>query len=129
MKKISKPAKLSDSEEVSEFMDKLEYPLKAEVDALRTNIKNTDSRFHERIKWNAPSYFAQSDLLTFNLHLPKQIRLVFHHPAIVQIQSKLLKGEYVDRRLMYFNTMEEINSNKSELESILKEYINLAHNQ
>ncbi len=112
---------------VDEYMSSLDYPLKAEVEALRTIIKNVDSRLAERIKWNAPSYFIQDDLFTFNLHLPKQIRLVLHHPAIVKIQSDLLEGNYADRRLMYFSSMEEIIAKKVELERILKEYINQAN--
>ena len=108
-------------------MSNLNYPLKAEVEALRTIIKNADSRLTERIKWNVPSYFIQEDLLTFNLHLTKQIRLVLHHPAIVKIQSGLLEGNYADRRLMYFSSMEEITAKKAELERILKEYINQAN--
>jgi len=112
---------------VDDYMSNLNYPLKAEVEALRTIIKNADFRLTERIKWNAPSYFIQDDLLTFNLHLTKQIRLVLHHPAIVKIQSGLLEGNYADRRLMYFSSMEEIEEKKTELERILKEYINLAN--
>lgn len=114
---------------VDEYMNKLEYPLKAEVEALRTIIKNSDSRFNEQIKWNAPSYFAKDDLLTFNLHLAKQIRLVFHHPAIVKIKSELLEGNYSDRRLMYFSSLPEIQEKKEELLIILREYINLAKNE
>lgn len=114
---------------VDEYMRSLDYPLKAEVEALRTIIKNADSCLAERIKWNAPSYFIQDDLLTFNLHLTKQIRLVLHHPAIVKVQSNLLKGNYADRRLMYFSSMEEIATQKAEFERILKEYINQANQQ
>lgn len=114
---------------VDDYMSSLDYPLKAEVEALRTIIKNVDSRLTERIKWNAPSYFIQDDLLTFNLHLTKQIRLVLHHPTIVKIQSGLLEGNYADRRLMYFSSMEEITAKKAELERILKEYINQANQQ
>lgn len=112
---------------VDDYMSNLNYPLKAEVEELRTIIKNVDSRLTERIKWNAPSYFIQDDLLTFNLHLTKQIRLVLHHPAIVKIQSGLLEGNYTDRRLMYFSSMEEITAKKAEFERILKEYINQAN--
>lgn len=114
---------------VDEYMSSLDYPLKPEVEALRTIIKNTDSRLAERIKWNAPSYFIQDDLLTFNLHVTKQIRLVFHHPAIVKIQSDLLEGNYTDRRLMYFSSMKEITDKKAELERIIKEFIYQANQQ
>jgi hypothetical protein len=112
---------------VDEYMSSLDYALKAEVEALRTIIKSVDSRLAERIKWNAPSYFIQDDLFTFNLHLPKQIRLVLHHPAIVKVQSAILEGNYADRRLIYFSSIDEIEQNRAELERILKEYIALAN--
>jgi uncharacterized protein YdhG (YjbR/CyaY superfamily) len=112
---------------VEEYLSKLEHPLKAELNVLRATIKNADSRLAERIKWNAPSYFIHDDLLTFNLHLAKQIRLVLHHPAIVKVQSQILEGNYPDRRLIYFNSAEEVESKKPELERILKEYIHLAN--
>lgn len=112
---------------VEEYMSRLEHPLKAELNILRATIKSSDSRLAERIKWNAPSYYIQDDLLTFNLHLAKQIRLVLHHPAIVKVQSHILEGNYPDRRLIYFNSAEEVESKKSELERILKEYIHLAN--
>lgn len=112
---------------VEEYMSRLEHPLKAELNVLRATIKNTDSRLTERIKWNAPSYYIHDDLLTFNLHLAKQIRLILHHPAIVKVESQILEGNYPDRRLIYFNSAEEIESKRSELERILKEYITLAN--
>jgi uncharacterized protein YdhG (YjbR/CyaY superfamily) len=126
MAKIKLPPQ-NDAEKVVGYIQQLQHPLKAELEVLRTIIKNSDSRLTERIKWNAPSYFIQDDLLTFNLHLAKQIRLVLHHPTVVKIQSAILEGNYADRRLIYFSSMEEIEQKKTELERILKEYIALTN--
>ena len=51
------------------------------------------------------------------------MHLVFHHPFIVKIKSKILVGDYKDRRMVYLHTMQEIKANKKELERIMNELI------
>ncbi len=65
--------------------------MKAEIEAVRTIIKNADSKMLERIKWNAPSYYYKEDLVTFNPRATKHVHLVFHHAAIVKIKSAYYK--------------------------------------
>jgi hypothetical protein len=117
--------KPNDAEQVSSFMDRLEHPLKAEIEAVRQIIKNADPQISERIKWNAPSYYTSADLLTFNPRMTGKVHLVFHHISIVQIKSPLLEGDYKDRRMMYFTDMADVDAKKPELERVLKEYISL----
>ena len=107
------------TEQVNEYMKKLEHPLKAEIEATRAIIKNSNSKISERIKWNAPSFFYKEDMVTFNHRTPKYVHLVFHHPFIVKIKSKILVGDYKDRRMVYLHTMQEIKANKKELERIM----------
>ncbi len=112
------------AEAVTEFMNKLIHPYKAEIEKLRVIIKNTDTRIQERIKWNAPSYYLNShDLLTFNPRAARHIHLVFHHPAIVNIQSDLLEGDYKDRRMTYVTSMNDVQGKKAELERVLKKLL------
>ena len=93
--------KQSDAEQVAEYMAALEHPMKAEIEALRGLIKSSNPNISERIKWNAPSYHYQEDLVTFGPPSRKtdEILLVFHHPSIVNIESELLTGNYI-----YFTT-------------------------
>ena len=123
-----KPA-LTDSEKVNEYLEKLVHPLKKEMEAVRNIIKNTNPKIAERIKWNAPSYYYKEDLVTFNHRTPKCVHLVFHHPAIVTIQSPILEGDYKDRRMAYFHNMDEVNKHKKELEKIINYLINFIDNQ
>ena len=102
-----------------EFMAALNYPLKAEAEVLRTIIKEAAPKLSEQIKWAAPSYFYKHDLVTFNFKDLKQIRLVFHHKAVVSIKSDLLKGEYVDRRIAFFKNMQEVKENEAELRRVI----------
>ena len=116
-------SKLSDSDALQEYMGKLEHPLKAEMEVLRTIIKNSNTKISERIKWNAPSYYYKEDMVTFNQRDVKRVHLVFHHPTIVNINSALLEGDYKDRRMTYFSTMQDVQLKKKELERIMNELI------
>lgn len=115
--------KLTDAELVTAYMDALKHPLRAEIEAVRTIIKSTDSRIKERIKWNAPSYYYKDDMVTFNPRATEHVHLVFHHPTIEDIPSPLLEGDYKGRRMAYFTTMKDVKTNKKELVSVLKALI------
>lgn len=121
----SKPQKPTDAALVYEFMGQLEHPLKAEINAVRAIIKNTNAAISERIKWAAPSYFTSVDLVTFNLRMATNVHLVFHNEAIVNVKSDLLLGSYKDRRMMYFENMAAVEANKAEFERIMSEYVTL----
>ena len=109
---------------VNEFMDNLDHPLKAEVQVLRDIIKSADQNIFEEIKWKAPSFsYLGNYLVTFNLRDRKRVHLVFHNPDISKVKSNLLEGDYVDRRMAYFTNMEEIESKKTALKSVLKDLI------
>ena len=123
---VTKPAKRSDAESVNEHMKKLKHPLKKEIEATRIIVKKISNAINERIKWNAPSYYlkiggSEVDFLTFNHYKDKFVLLVFHHPAIVKVRSSLLEGDYKDRRLIYFDSMKAIETNKKELIRIISE--------
>lgn len=126
-KSAAKPhaPKLTDAEQVAEFMTRLEHPLKAEIEAVRAIVKSASPKITERIKWNAPSYYTSADLLTFNPRTTQNVQIVFHHMAITQIQSGLLEGNYKDRRLVHLNDMADVEVKKQELERILREYVDL----
>jgi uncharacterized protein YdhG (YjbR/CyaY superfamily) len=112
--------------DVNEFMEKLDHPFKAEVQALRDIIKSANKDIFEEIKWNAPSYsYLGNYLVTFNLWERNRVHLVFHNPAISKVKSKLLEGTYVDRRMAYFISMEEIESKRAALKKVLKDLIKL----
>ena len=108
------------------FMEKLDHPLKAEIEELRKIIKRINGDILEEIKWNAPSYrYRGNYLVTFNLRDTKRIHLVFHNPMIPRIKSELLEGEYVDRRMTYFSDMRDIKAKKSRFQTVLKELVAL----
>jgi hypothetical protein len=114
---------------VEEFMNAIEYRFKEEVQFLRNIIKETDENILEQIKWNAPSFSyidPKSYLMTFNLRSSDKVHIVVHHPKVALVQSKILEGDYADRRMIYFTDMNDILAKKLELESVVNELIKLS---
>jgi uncharacterized protein YdhG (YjbR/CyaY superfamily) len=126
----SKAKDENQTEQVNDFLAKLEHPLKAEIEAVREILK-ANPKISERVKWNAPSFFYKEDLVTFNPRAQKHVHLVFHNQAIVHINSALLEGDYKDRRMTYFYNMDDVKAKRQELENIMNElveFMNIRHN-
>ena len=124
LKKVTAP--LNNTKRVDEFMDKLDHPFKAEVQAIRDIIKNVNKDITEEIKWKAPSFSYNGEyLVTFNLWEKEHIHLVFHNPEISKVKSKLLEGDYDHRRMAHFSDKDDIKTKTPVLEKVLKDLIKL----
>lgn len=124
LKKKGSP--VSRTDKVDAFLRELNHPLTAEIEAVRSIIKGVNKDIAEEVKWKAPSFnFKGEYLVTFNLRDVKRIHLVFHNPQISKVKSKLLEGDYVDRRMAYFADMQDIKTKKPLLEKALKDLIDL----
>jgi len=121
-----KRSPVSRTDNVDEFLENLSHPLKAEIEAVRSIIKGVNKDINEEIKWKAPSFNYKGEyLVTFNLRDENRIHLVFHNPQISNVMSKLLEGNYRDRRMAYFADMKDVKAKKPMLEKALKELIKL----
>jgi uncharacterized protein YdhG (YjbR/CyaY superfamily) len=121
---------MESTEQVNQFMDKLDHPLKAEVEMVREIIKNANPDITEQIKWNAPSFSYRGEtLVTFNLWEKQKIHLVFHNPMIAKVKSRLLEGDYDDRRMAHLSDRQDIETKKAVLEKALKDLIRLQRKQ
>lgn len=126
MARTAKPKPpVNKTEEVNAFMEILDHPFKAEVEAVRAIIKNVHPAITEQIKWKAPSFSYKEYLATFNLWAKQHVHLVFHNGAILSNDSGVLEGDYPDRRMMYFTSMEEVIAKKAALQTIIREWISL----
>ncbi len=116
--RLSKTEK--ETAEVVAYLAAMNHPFRAEIDAVRGIIRQAHPDIRERIKWNAPSFYASADMVTFHVRPTDRVHLVFHHPEVVNIDSPLLEGDYKDRRMVYFLNMEAIEAGKEELERIMR---------
>ena len=110
-------------ETVDTFMEKLDHPFKAEVQAIREIIKDVHPNITEEIKWNAPSFSYLDYLVTFNLRPTHHVHMIFHNPNIASIESEILEDDYPDRRMAYFASMDEVKAKRDALEYVVNELV------
>ena len=135
VKKKSKP--LSDEEQVSTHIKKLDSETKKIVQYLRDLILSTDKEIAERIKWNNPSFYYKGEmkpfdpkeykreLIVFNL-FKGRIMLVFPSGAKVNDTTGFLEGDYKDgRRTAIFKDLEDVKSREKDLKKIIKAWLKL----
>ncbi|HSO51772.1 MAG TPA: DUF1801 domain-containing protein [Actinomycetes bacterium] len=119
------PANVHDPDAVDAYMERLDHPLKAEVQAVRDLIKGVESRITEQVKWNAPSFSYKGYLATFNLRPTHHVHLVWHNGAILQDPAGLLEGRYPDRRMTYFTSMAEVEAKRPAMEALVRQWVEL----
>ena len=109
-----------DQAAVQAWLDRQDPELRQQINAVRKIILASSPLLQERIKWNAPSYYAGEDIVTFGPYRNNRLLLVFHHPAVVNIPSPLLEGKMKDRRLLYIDNPAAARKMKKELTRIIQ---------
>lgn len=120
--------------EVSTFLDEQNHPFRLEIEQLRNCILSANPALTENIKWNGPNYcFDNKDRITMRIQPPKkQAQLIFHRGAKKQTQpkdklilneSKMLLWKENDRAIVTFNSLQDIESGKTELTKIINEWL------
>lgn len=108
---------------VSDYMKKLNNPLKDEMEAVREIILAADAGISENIKWSAPSFFYKDNMCTFNPRATKAVSLVFHKGALINDKTGLLEGDGKEARTAKFKDMDDVKAKKKQLESVVKGWI------
>ncbi len=81
----------------------------------------------ERVKWNAPSFFYKEDIGAFHVRQEKFIHLVLVFPfGIIEDSYGILEGDYRDRRMAYFYSIEDIENKKEALQNVINDWVILA---
>jgi len=119
---------------VTEFLEKMNHPLRNVIEELRALILSANDALIENVKWNGPNYtFNDDDRITMRIHPPKQIQLVFHRGAkkqqqppqrLIQDDSRLLTWRENDRAVANFKTTDRIVKNKESLILIINSWLN-----
>ncbi len=134
---MSRAIKLSDQEQVTEHIKKLDPELSQVIELIRQIILSTDKEIGERIKWNNPSFYYTGEMKPFDpkeykreiivLNLYKsRIMLVFPSGAKINDKSGLMEGDYKDgRRLIIFKDMDDILLKKNELQQVIRKWLSL----
>ena len=125
----------SDSEQITQHIQKLDSSIKNIVQAIRESILSVDREIGERIKWNNPSFYYtgemkafdpkeyKRDIVVFNLH---RSRIMLVLPTGAKVNDGLLEGDYKDgRRIITFSDMEDFKAKEKQLHSVIKKWMKL----
>ncbi|MCW3126457.1 MAG: hypothetical protein JWO03_2115 [Bacteroidetes bacterium] len=130
-------SKLSDKEQVTEHIAKLDPAIRETVEALRQIILGTDKEVGEQIKWNNPSFYYTGEMKPFDpkeykrdiavMNLYKgRIMIVFPSGAKVNDKSGLLQGDYKDgRRTSVFADLADVRAKEKDLKNVIKAWLRL----
>ena len=134
---MAKTTKLSDTEQVTAHIKKLDSSIRKTVETLREIILGTDKEIGERIKWNNPSFYYtgelksfdpkeyKRELIVFNL-FKNRIMLVFPSGAKVNDKTGFLQGDYKDgRRVAIFKDLADVESKEKTLRTVIKKWLKL----
>jgi hypothetical protein len=125
----------SGANDVDEFMRKLDHPLKAELQAVRSIILGANPEISDGIKWNAPSFRLKEYFATINIR-KDEVLVILHFGAKVKDNSTadltisdptgLLEWLSKDRAAVKFRDMKAIKSGKAAFENIVRQWITYA---
>ncbi|MBK6390811.1 MAG: DUF1801 domain-containing protein [Saprospiraceae bacterium] len=128
---------LSDQQQVSQHIQKLEPSLGKIIEYIRQFILSTDPEISERIKWNNPSFYYTGEMKPFdpkeykreiivmNLHKGK-IMLVWPSGAKVKDSSGLLEGDFKDgRKTIVFNDLADVKTKEKLLSKTIRAWLKL----
>jgi hypothetical protein len=129
-----KKVKLSGAEQVAQYLQLLDHPLKQVVVRLREIIGQAHPALTEHIKWNAPSFCHNGDdRITFNVHKNDSVLIVFHRGAkakdridthtLINDSSKLLQWQSPDRALASFTSIAQVEQHKTAIRQIVNDWI------
>jgi len=133
----TKAIPLSEQEQVTLHIQKLEPELGKIVEVIRKIILSTNKEIGERIKWNNPSFYYtgemkhfdpkeyKREIIVFNLFKGK-IMLVLPSGAKVNDTSGLLEGDYKDgRRIVTFKDLKDVKEKEKALQKVIKAWLKL----
>ncbi len=123
-------SKLSDSEQVTQFIGKLNKPVAEAVELIRQIFLSIDG-ISEHIKWNSPSFFYNGEMQPFdpkeykrdiavtNLHR-ERLMLVFPTGAKINDTTGILEGKYIDgRRMINFKDADDVKAKEDSLRKVI----------
>ena len=113
------------SKEVSEFIEKMNNPLKDEINLVREIILLANDKIIEEIKWSAPSFSYKGNMATFNPRAKKFVNLTFHKGALIPDKSGILEGDKKEARVARFYDKKDIQEKKDDLINVVNAWVAL----
>lgn len=130
-------SKLTNSEFVTQYIEKLPNDIQSAVEYLRQLILSINHEIAEHIKWNSPAFYYSGtmkpfdpkeykrDILVMNLRKDK-ILCVLPTGMSIQQNTEILEGKYTDgRRMITFSSLDDIKSKEENFRKAITEWLSL----
>ena len=120
------------SDQVDQFLEGLDHPLKAEIERVRAIVLGANPEITEQVKWNAPSFcFRGDDRLTMRIHPPDRLQLILHRGARVRDSANfsfddncgLVKWAAVDRGVVTLGDLAEFERYAAALAKLVNKWV------
>jgi uncharacterized protein YdhG (YjbR/CyaY superfamily) len=106
--------------EVDAWFERYDNPMKPVVQRVREIVLEADPRVDECIKWQAPTFTYKGNLASFYPKSRAHASLMFHLGARIPGTFARLEGTGDTSRVMKIDTLDEAESARPELESIVR---------
>lgn len=110
---------------IDDFIDKLNHPMKAEIEEAISIIRNTNKNLEEDVKWGGPSFDYKEPMATLSLRVPNCITFIFHKGELINDPSGLLEPAPKGKAYLKLHSMMHIKDNKDNIQDIVNEWIKI----
>lgn len=130
--------KLTHREQIQQFYNNTDHPLKDVMLRLHDIIMETDPEIGEHIKWNSPAFYYtgemapfdpkeyKRDIVVYNIHKKDEILLIFPTGAKVVDTTGILGGKFSDtRKSVQIKSMEDLLTKENDLKKVIKQWLAL----
>ena len=128
--------KLTDSQSVTQYIQKLDPALAQLAQNVRETIIACDNEVSEHIKWNSPAFYYtgemkafdpkeyKRDIVVFHIRKKPEILLVFPTGASINDTTGILEGSYTDgRRMIIIKDTPDFENKKGALQTVIKQWL------
>ena len=115
--------------EVSDYLKRLDHPLKDAIIRLRHIILATDKRVSECVKWKSPTFVFEGNIASINPKSKKKVSLMFHQGAKIPGTHRALVGGGGTVKYMYFADAEDVAAQRDLIEAVIRAWCDMKTNE
>lgn len=116
---------MNKTSKIDEFVSKLKHPLKAEMEAVISIIREAGPELEEDVKWGGPSFDYKEPMATFNPRVTDFVAVIFHKGELLNDQTGVLEPGPKGKAYAKFHSMEEVKKHGANLQQVVKDWIKL----
>ncbi len=111
---------MAKTQEVEDWFDGYDNPMKPVVAAMREVILAADPRVTECVKWQAPTFMFKGNIASFFPKAKKHASLMFHKGAEIQGKFPNLVGDGKEARSFKVASLDDLEAKSDELAAIVQ---------